>query len=116
MTLFRKILLSILIVCLINALVFKAPLYPLSHSEIKKESNELSREFYLEMQHLPLVFIHKQKVTGSINSNLGSPLQIIFGVYPLKTDLPKFATQSNLNHTVLGRLIPIFIWVRSLRN
>ena len=116
MTRFRKILLFILIISLIDVLIFKAPLYPLSYSELKKESNELSKERYLEMQHLPLIFIHKQKITESIKSVSESPLLMVFGVCPLNIGASKFVSKTNMNNIVLGQLIPIFLRVRSLRN
>ena len=114
---FRKILLFILIISLIDALVFKAPLYSLSYSEIKTESNELSKEeLYLELQHLPLVFIYKQNSANSISSNIGSAFQISFGNFPRRNDSHEFTFSVNLNHISTGLLIPIFIKVRSLRN
>ena len=116
MTTFRKILLFILIISLIDTLVFKAPLYPLSYSELKKESNELSMERYWEMQHLPLIFIHKQKIAESLKSLSESPLLVVFGVCPLNLDAPKSVSKINMKNIVLGQLIPIFIRVRALRN
>jgi hypothetical protein len=115
---FRKTPSLLLIAVLVNMFVFKAStLYALSFPlEAKNDSNELSQEQFMEMQHLPFIFINKQNITESVKLDSGPSMQVLFGLFAKKIGQPEFFFPPNLLECFILQAIPIFIRVRSLRN
>lgn len=108
----------VMLTAIVNSVFTRGPVMEAASykMELKRESNSICQEHFLETPHLPFLFTHENNSIGLDLPIPGLPLSCSYDNGHRKTGISKTIFYPVTKKSFQTKDLPIFIRVRSLRN